>query len=142
MTARNYFLAFLLVAVAAFLVWWIALRPSPMQMSGAGGPPIVRVEVPELSGDAISGEALYNRSCASCHGVNAAGQDGVAPPLIHVIYEPNHHGDAAFQLAAQRGVRAHHWPFGDMPPVEGVDPGEIDQIVSYVRTLQRANGIH
>jgi len=142
MAAKNYFLAFLLVAVAAFFVWWIALRPSPMQMSGAGGPPIVRVEVPELSGDALSGEALFNRNCASCHGVNAAGQEGVAPPLVHVIYEPNHHGDAAFQLAAQRGVRAHHWPFGDMPPVKGVAPGEIDQIVSYVRRLQRANGIH
>lgn len=110
--------------------------------AGGTGPALVQVKVPALEGDAKSGEALFNKNCASCHGTNAAGQDGVAPPLIHIIYEPNHHGDASFQMAAKNGVRAHHWRFGDMPPVEGIAESEVKKIVTYVRTLQRANGIN
>jgi len=45
-------------------------------------------------------------------------------------------------LAARNGVRAHHWPFGNMPPVEQrLTDGELGAIVAYVRELQRANGI-
>jgi len=139
--ARNIILAATAIAVAAILIWRFALQPAPSETAAAGAP-LVEVTVPDLSTQASAGEALFNANCASCHGKNAAGQDGVAPPLVHVIYEPNHHGDAAFHMAAQRGARAHHWPFGDMPPVEGVSGGDIDKIIAYVRTLQRANGIH
>ncbi|KKK93735.1 hypothetical protein LCGC14_2689930, partial [marine sediment metagenome] len=31
---------------------------------------------------------------------------------------------------------------GNMPPVEGVTPGEVKMVVAYVRELQRANGIN
>jgi mono/diheme cytochrome c family protein len=108
----------------------------------APGAALAEVAVPMLSGEAKAGEELFNANCAACHGANAAGQAGIAPPLVHVIYEPGHHSDAAFHLAAQRGVRAHHWPFGDMPPVQGVGATEVDKIVAFVRALQRANGIH
>lgn len=86
------------------------------------------------------GEAKFNSFCARCHGPEAIGTKQ-GPPLVHKIYEPNHHGDAAFQRAAGNGVRAHHWQFGDMPKIEGVKPDEIDQIVKYVRWLQRQAGI-
>ncbi|MXN63625.1 c-type cytochrome [Stappia sp. GBMRC 2046] len=105
------------------------------------GKAIVSVEVPEMTGVAEAGEALFSANCASCHGENAAGREGFGPPLVHKIYEPGHHADGAFYLAAARGVRAHHWPFGDMPPVEGLTENDIAKIVEYVRTLQRANGI-
>jgi hypothetical protein len=59
-----------------------------------------------------------------------------------VIYEPGHHGDESFQRAAAQGVRAHHWRFGNMPPVEGVTRSDVKMIISYVRDLQRATGIH
>lgn len=108
---------------------------------GAIGKPLVDVEVPTLNTAEQLGETAFNANCASCHGVNAAGQYGVAPPLIHKIYEPNHHGDMAFVLAAKRGVRQHHWNFGSMPPVPNVAETEIASIVAYVRKLQRANGI-
>ena len=74
--------------------------------------------------------------------MNAVGQDGVAPPLVHKIYEPSHHGDESFQRAAAVGVRAHHWSFGDMPAVEGITRGDVTMIVAYIRELQRANGIN
>jgi len=80
-----------------------------------GGAPIVAVNVPAtLSASAEIGGKTYEANCAACHGRNAAGQDGIAPPLVHVIYEPGHHGDEFFQRAVARGVRAHHWRFGDM----------------------------
>ncbi len=110
--------------------------------STGGGPPIVSVSVPgTLSARARLGQKAYEANCGACHGRNAAGQEGIAPPLIHVIYEPGHHGDESFQRAVARGVRAHHWRFGDMPPVEGLTRRDVAAIVAYVRELQRANGI-
>ncbi|EAQ23329.1 MULTISPECIES: c-type cytochrome [Roseobacteraceae] len=88
------------------------------------------------------GASAYDAVCAACHGLNGQGQDGIAPPLVHKIYEPSHHGDMAFVLAAQNGVRAHHWKFGNMPAVEGVTRSDILDIVAYIRVLQRANGIN
>jgi mono/diheme cytochrome c family protein len=104
---------------------------------------LANVLLPEaLSQNAKIGKLGFEAKCAACHGMNAAGQEGVAPPLVHKIYEPSHHGDEAFQRAAALGVRRHHWPFGDMPPVEGVTRGDVTMIVAYIRELQRANGIN
>lgn len=114
---------------------------SVQSTSGKKGAPLANVIVPELSAVAETGKIAFEANCAACHGVNAAGQDGVAPPLVHKIYEPNHHGDASFLLAVNNGVRAHHWRFGNMPQIKGVDEEEVAQIVVYVRELQRANGI-
>jgi len=101
------------------------------------------VVLPEtLSQSAQIGKRGFEAKCVACHGVNAAGQDGVAPPLVHIIYEPSHHGDESFQRAASMGVRAHHWRFGNMPPVEGVTTGDMAMIIAYIRELQRANGIN
>lgn len=86
------------------------------------------------------GEAKFVANCSGCHGKVGDGT-GQGPPLVHKIYEPNHHGDAAFQRAAANGVRAHHWEFGNMPKIEGVTPEDVDQIVRYVRWLQRQAGI-
>lgn len=36
---------------------------------------------------------------------------------------------------------AHHWTFGDMPPQTGLTRADVVAIVTYVRELQRANGI-
>ncbi|WP_298491996.1 cytochrome c [uncultured Maritimibacter sp.] len=109
--------------------------------SGNAMTELVAVTVPPLDGAAAEGRIAYVKYCAGCHGPNGGGLDGLAPPLIHKIYEPSHHGDQAFYLAALQGVRAHHWGFGDMPPVEGVSEAEIGRIVTFVRTLQVANGI-
>lgn len=95
---------------------------------------------PGLMPNPSVGKALYEKNCASCHGSNHKGTDK-APPFLHRFYEPSHHGDAAFQLAARNGVRAHHWNFGDMPPVSGVSPNEVAHITAYVRMLQRKAGI-
>ena len=93
-----------------------------------------------LSDTARAGEELFNANCSACHGVNAAGTDQ-GPTLIDRIYHPNHHSDFSFLNAVSRGVRQHHWGFGDMPPVPGVSPEDAAKIICYVRQVQRANGI-
>jgi len=114
----------------------------PTQAVATEGTPMVEVDAPEaLSQEAQIGKNGFDAVCASCHGARAAGQNGVAPPLVHKIYEPSHHGDASFWLATQNGVRSHHWNFGDMPPVEGLTRADVQAITTYVRELQRANGI-
>lgn len=108
----------------------------------AEGAPIVEVTVPDqLSSEAQIGKVAFDAVCAKCHGDNASGKMGFGPPLIHPIYEPNHHGDMAFQMAVQNGAKAHHWRFGNMPPQEGLTAGDVSAIVTYVREVQRANGI-
>ena len=103
--------------------------------------PTVAVTLPAtLSADAQAGKGAFESSCSTCHGTNAAGTKR-GPPLVHIIYEPSHHGDPAFYRAAQYGVRQHHWPFGNMPPVPGVNRSDVTLIIAYVRELQRANGI-
>lgn len=86
------------------------------------------------------GKKLFAANCASCHGVDLKGTDK-GPPMLHKVYEPSHHGDAAFQMAAKYGVRAHHWQFGDMKPVPAVTPDEVAHITAYVRAEQRKVGI-
>ena len=43
-----------------------------------------------------AGEAKFTANCSRCHGAGGVGTNQ-GPPLVHKIYEPNHHGDAAFQ---------------------------------------------
>lgn len=140
-------LAIVLVGVAA----WVFTHSSPdtvptqttQTAASTPGAALAEVRLPAtLSAEAASGKTYYEAVCASCHGANAAGQDGVAPPLVHKIYEPAHHGDAAFLAAVRNGARQHHWSFGPMMPLEQkLTDGEIGAIIRYVRELQRENGI-
>lgn len=98
---------------------------------------IMSVEIPD---DLAAGEAAFEANCAVCHGTRGLGTDQ-GPPLVDIIYEPNHHADMAFFMAVGRGVRAHHWQFGDMPPLPDVSNEQVQAIVEYVRFLQRQVGI-
>ena len=140
-----YATAMALVVGAASYMLWTTFEPtvSAGTTSGSDDTALVKVILPDsFSDEAKVGQVGFNAKCAACHGVNAAGKDGVAPPLVHKIYEPSHHGDESFQRAAALGVRAHHWPFGNMPAVEGVTRGDVKMITAYIRELQRANGIN
>lgn len=145
--------AYVVLAVLILGVGLIFFGPA-QQMAGhdmtppdtanvAEGAPLADVVIPaSFSENAQIGKRGFETACAACHGINAAGQNGIAPPLVHRIYEPSHHGDQAFWNAAQNGVRAHHWEFGNMPPVEGLTRADLIYIVAYVRELQQANGIN
>jgi len=101
---------------------------------------VFEVVVPRLSQKAKVGHEVFQNNCASCHGTNAGGTEQ-GPPLIHNIYNPGHHGDEAFYRAVRQGVRAHHWPFGNMPPQRQVSNDEVTEILAFIRETQVANGI-
>ncbi len=86
-----------------------------------------------------AGAPLYEAHCAECHGSDLRGTDR-GPSHLSAVYEPNHHADGSFTLAVTRGSPQHHWNFGPMPPVVGLDQSEIDAIVAYVRDVQAREG--
>lgn len=138
--AALFFVA--LAVLAGAYAFWFRPQGQDDAAAPAAGAALAAVNLPDsLSENGRIGERLFQAKCAICHGENAAGRQGVAPPLIHKIYEPSHHADEAFHRAVTLGVQAHHWPFGDMPPVEGLSRGDVTMIVAYVREIQAVNGI-
>ncbi len=128
--------AILVITVLVLGVGVIVSQFFPSSTKGV----LVNVRVPDLSETASSGKTAFDANCAQCHGPNAAGSDR-GPPLVHDIYNPGHHGDMSFVFAAKRGVRGHHWRFGNMPAQPQVTDHEMASIIRYVRELQAANGI-
>lgn len=98
------------------------------------------VEVEEQDPELVElGEPLYQQHCAQCHGADLRGTD-LGPSHLSIVYEPNHHGDAAFLVAVSRGSPAHHWDFGPMQPITGLTQEDVAAITAYVREQQRING--
>lgn len=93
------------------------------------------------SPDADKGAALFAASCALCHGERGVGTQ-TGPPLVHQIYEPGHHSDDSFRNAMKNGVVSHHWNFGNMPARPELSDGDIEDIIAYVRAIQREAGIY
>lgn len=114
------------------------LTVAPACSQGESAPKAVATGV--VPAELQTGQAKFTASCSACHGAGGVGTSQ-GPPLVHKIYEPNHHGDAAFQRAAANGVKAHHWEFGNMPKIDAATPEDVDQIIKYVRWLQKQAGI-
>lgn len=133
---KLYIVALAAAAIAGVVGWMQWFDDDPAHSGDAA----TTLTVPAFSTEAEAGQALFEENCMACHGRHASGSDQ-GPPLVHRIYEPNHHADISFILAVRNGVRAHHWPFGNMAPVEGVSDEDTIKIIRYVRELQRANGI-
>ena len=131
-------------AILGYSFWPVEQKTSVIDhIKSAEGAPLADVILPKnRSQNAQIGKLSFEAQCAACHGENAAGNDGIAPPLIHKIYEPSHHGDESFQRAVAVGVQAHHWRFGNMPAIEGLTTGDVTMIIAYIRELQRANGVN
>ncbi|MCY3748613.1 MAG: cytochrome c [Chloroflexi bacterium] len=122
-----------------------AHQPAPRAEAGAAEPsetaPQAHASPAKPSETAArEGETVFNTHCAQCHGPEATGTN-LGPTLIDRIYHPGHHGDAAFHLAVLRGVRQHHWQFGNMLPVPGLSETQVNHVICYVRHLQLTAGI-
>lgn len=106
----------------------------------AGTGPDSGTGIPVQDADLVAaGDPLYQATCATCHGSDLRGTD-IGPSHLSVVYQPGHHGDIAFVLAARNGVQQHHWPFGDMLPVPGLRDADLEAIVAFVRENQRIFG--
>lgn len=89
--------------------------------------------------DLEAGADLYAGACSACHGTDLRGTDR-GPSHLSVVYEPGHHPDDAFRAAILEGSPQHHWDFGDMPPVTGLDEAQIEAVIAYVRHVQEQEG--
>lgn len=99
-----------------------------------------QVNMPNFSASALEGKELFQQHCIQCHGETALGT-ALGPPLLHPFYRPGHHDDDALKRAIKKGVVAHHWQFGPMPAMQAVSDADIPKLVTFIRELQRANGI-
>ncbi len=129
-----------LAIIIVCLVGGAGLLARNLLSTGDSNGVTVKVVTTALSEEALAGAAVFKTNCQACHGENAAGTK-LGPPLIHDIYNPGHHSDKAFYLAASIGVRQHHWPYGDMPAQPQVTEADMTKIIRFIRELQEANGI-
>ena len=113
----------------------MALSAAGCASGGADEPAAV------VAPDVDNGAALFAASCALCHGERGVGTQ-TGPPLVHQIYEPGHHSDDSFRNAMKNGVASHHWNFGNMPARPELSDGDIEDIIAYVRAIQREAGIY
>ncbi len=142
MTASAWWYPILVILTPMLVLIYAGCSPADSTGSGPPGlgPASPPSALPGLPPQAQPGMTAFNANCAVCHGANAAGTNQ-GPPLVHRVYEPNHHQDFAFRNAVRNGVPSHHWQFGDMLPVPGLSDEEVDSIICYVRELQRDEGI-
>ena len=128
------------IAIAFFFVFSQNVKVTATELKV--GEPLVNVLVPDqISHVGLLGKNIFELKCQSCHGINAAGRHEMGPPLVHKIYEPNHHSYQSFYRAVALGVKSHHWRFGNMAAIEDLTKADVKAIISYVRELQRENGI-
>lgn len=121
--ARRTAIAVAATAIVAFVAAACGTSPADTAPAGSSG----------------AGAELYQSNCASCHGADLGGTSK-GPSHLSIVYEPNHHGDEAFRSAIVNGAAQHHWNFGDMAPIPGLDDEAIDDIIAYVRAEQERLG--
>lgn len=97
------------------------------------------IRAPTVTPQINLGKMTFQAFCQACHGVKASGTEN-GPSFLNQVYNPGHHSDAAFYMAPLKGAQAHHWGFGDMPPVDGIKEAQLKNIIAYVRALQIENG--
>jgi mono/diheme cytochrome c family protein len=133
---NNYSKNFKLSAVLLFgVLSWSFMLHAQQGEQGAATPP------EGMPFRHALGYELFQDNCAQCHGTDLEGTDE-GPPLMHSIYNPGHHSDAAFFRAIEQGSPQHHWNFGDMKPVEGVDKQKAGAIIEFVRWYQQESGLY
>lgn len=117
--------------------WALALLVSACNGGGSTSPD--PTDSPGMSGDPVAGEALY-ATCASCHGPDATGLEGLGKDLTNSAFLAGLSDDelVAFLKVGRRADDPANTTGVDMPP-KGGDPSLSDQdlydIVAYLRTL-------
>ena len=124
----------------SFYICWMAVAFAMLMVAACSGGGEAGGSRGDSSGAFRQGESLFTANCSVCHGAVGEGAQ-TGPPLVHPIYNPNHHPDFAFHNAVNNGVPQHHWVFGDMAPRPGLSEGDVDNIICYIRQLQVDEGI-
>jgi len=86
-------------------------------------------------GDAASGKAVYDKSCKNCHGVEGQGNPAVAK-MLKVEMRPL--GSKEVQAKSDEELKkAITAGTGKMRPVANLSSKQVDDVVAYLRTLQK-----
>ena len=89
---------------------------------------------------AEAGRIVFTEQCAVCHGRVAEGT-GRGPGLIQPGYGPDRVSDDAFRRAMRAGVEPRRRGAAGMPAIPALTDRDADQVVTFLRALQRENGI-
>jgi mono/diheme cytochrome c family protein len=130
---RRRKLAFGIGAVVVMVVAGVVLV---VVLAGGGDKPAASTPEARLA----HGEELFQANCATCHGEALQGTF-VGPPLLHEIYAPDQLADDDIRVAVANGVTPKNWDFSGMPPFPNLDTDDVDALIAYVRSSQRAAGI-
>lgn len=143
-------LAVIVIGGLAYTIWPAKVQNSQNSADApvAGGA-IANVILPDtLTQNAQIGKRAFEISCASCHGVNAAGQGGIAPPLVHIIYETSQHLTLTMMGGAMGGRHDgdNIWAFNNVSdlqeePFRTFQRGETGRI-TMINDTSFPHGIH
>jgi mono/diheme cytochrome c family protein len=104
----------------------------------AGGDDKPAASTPEAR--LAQGVELFQANCATCHGQDLQGTF-VGPPLLHEIYAPDQLTDDDIRAAVANGVTPKNWNFSGMPAFPNLDTDDVEALIAYVRSSQRAAGL-
>ncbi len=85
------------------------------------------------------GRIAFAGECARCHGRLARGTER-GPDLIHPDYGPSTRSDAQFRRAVREGLPTRRG-IGAMPAAPDVSERRLNRMITFLRELQRADGI-
>jgi mono/diheme cytochrome c family protein len=87
-------------------------------------------------GDAKAGKAVYDKSCATCHGADGTPKEAIAKMLkVEIPHlgasEVHAKSDADLKKVITEGN-------GKMKPVKGLADKDLANVIAYVRTLKKS----
>ncbi len=87
------------------------------------------------------GRSAFARHCASSHGRLAGGTTS-GPGLLGAPFGLSAMPDEAIRSAVLEGVPPRNDAYRPMGPSPEIAPGELDDIIAFLRELQRLQGVH
>ncbi len=100
---------------------WTAVIALAMML---GGVSVASAQGGDDPGQVAAGQAVYEMSCAGCHGADGTGVEGRGRPLIGIAAQ----GDRATHIESIANGKGFMPAFGDQ-----LDSGEVEAVASFVR---------
>ncbi len=87
------------------------------------------------AGDAAKGKEVYTKVCQKCHAADGKGNPAIAKSLKVELKDL---GGAEVQKKSDDELKKLSLgPTDKKKPVKGVTPAQLDDVISYVRTLKK-----